>query len=228
MSEKYWSDWIDDIKENTERIEKLEKKNIEFSNYIHEGIGNLVLKNQKELAELKGDNKRLEEHRVLHNKTMIRFLNDWTLRVKKLESVLKERDDTILFILNALKIDDIISFEGYNKHSDKILKKLSGEKTNKCKKGLYEECNALNDKDCKFFGECFYNNSNPPEPTIEDVQPIEIQGNLYWMPKAKASQLIGEFIEFLGYYQLEWAPQLSEAMSKELFEEHKKWEARLK
>ena len=41
---------------------------------------------------------------------------------------LKERDDTILFILNALKIDDIISFEGYNKHSDKILKKLSGEK----------------------------------------------------------------------------------------------------
>ena len=61
MSEKYWSDWIDDIKENTERIEKLEKKNIEFSNYIHEGIGNLVLKNQKELAELKVGSARQTE-----------------------------------------------------------------------------------------------------------------------------------------------------------------------
>ena len=38
-----------------ERLKALEKKNIEFSNYIHEGIGNLVLKNQKEIAELKPD-----------------------------------------------------------------------------------------------------------------------------------------------------------------------------
>jgi hypothetical protein len=48
--------------------------------------------------------------------------------IHELESVLKERDDTILFMMNALKIHDIISFEGFNKHSDKILKNLSSKR----------------------------------------------------------------------------------------------------
>ena len=72
-------------------------------------------------------------------------------------------------------------------------------------------------------------NPKLPEPYIGDF--MVYQGK-QWVSESflthKKNELIGEFIEFLGYYQLEWAPQLSEAMSKELFEEHKKWEARLK
>ena len=41
----------------------------------------------KQIEVLKKDNKRLEEHRVLNNKTMTKFLNDWTARVKKLEGL---------------------------------------------------------------------------------------------------------------------------------------------
>ena len=73
-----------------------------------------------------------------------------------------------------------------------------------------------------------FSNEKPPEPYIGDF--MVYQGK-QWVSESflthKKNELIGEFIEFLGYYQLEWAPQLSEAMSKELFEEHEKWEERL-
>jgi len=67
--------------------------------------------------------------------------------------------------------------------------------------------------------------TKPPEPIRETVEEFNKRLDLEIKIENK---LIAAFIQFLGYYQLEWAPQLSEAMSKELFEEHKKWEAKLK
>jgi len=68
--------------------------------------------------------------------------------------------------------------------------------------------------------------TKPPEPTTSFKYVLKSDIGLSQIIYDVKKELIAEFIQFLGYYQLEWAPQLSEAMSKELFEEHKKWEER--
>ena len=58
------------------------------------------------------------------------------------------------------------------------------------------------------------------EPTIEEWQytGITLEGK---------KELIVEFIQFLGYFYQEWYPQMSEKMKNELWDEKKKWEAKV-
>ena len=67
----------------------------------------------------------------------------------------------------------------------------------------------------------------PPEPT-DDIRSIEIQGNLYWMPKAEANQLIAEFIQYLYDQQSRIKKRNDGKKDDKLEEEIKKWELRSK
>ena len=49
-----------------------------------------ITSHRNKIEALENDNKRLEEHRILNNKTITKFLNDWTVRVKALEKKLKK------------------------------------------------------------------------------------------------------------------------------------------
>ena len=99
---------------------RLIQNNMQVIEELHHAI---IEQNQKiEALENWKKEQYIKDFNYLNKEVCDRFN-----QLAELKSVLKERSDTILFILNVLENEELISFEGYNKHATKIVEKLSAK-----------------------------------------------------------------------------------------------------